>query len=58
MRLPKLPRVYDPKHGSELRFAKLELWSQPAVNTRTLTPNQDKTVTQGWDHPRLPHKAA
>ncbi|MGW5611729.1 transposase [Streptomyces sp. NPDC003753] len=43
MRLPKPPRVYDPKggrppkHGPEFRFAKPETWPDPAVTTRTAT---------------------
>lgn len=66
MRLPKPPRVYDPrggrppKHGPEFRFVKPETWPEPAVTTRTATPNYGKAVTQAWDrvHPRLTHRAA
>lgn len=45
MRLPKPPRVYDPKggqppkHGPEFRFAKPETWPEPAVVTATDTTN-------------------
>ncbi len=63
MRLPKPPRVYDPKggrppkHGPEFRFAKPETWPEPAVTTRTTT-NYGKAVTQAWDrvHPQLTHR--
>lgn len=66
MRLPKPPRVYDPKggrppkHGPEFRFAKPETWPEPAVTTHTATANYGKAVTQAWDrvHPRLTHRAA
>ncbi|MFD7082192.1 hypothetical protein [Streptomyces sp. NPDC059918] len=45
MRLPKQPRVYDPKggrppkHGPELRFAKPATWPEPAITTVTETTN-------------------
>lgn len=66
MRLPKPPRVYDPKggrppkHGPEFRFAKPETWPEPAVTTRTATMNYGKATAQAWDrvHPRLTHRAA
>ncbi|MFE0679152.1 NF041680 family putative transposase [Streptomyces sp. NPDC058867] len=66
MRLPKPPRVYDPKggrppkHGPEFRFVKPETWPEPAVTTRTATANYGMAVTQAWDrvHPRLTHRAA
>jgi DDE superfamily endonuclease len=66
MRLPKPPRVYDPKggrppkHGPEFRFAKPETWPDPAIITHTATTNYGKAVTQAWDrvHPRLTHRAA
>lgn len=61
LRLPKPPRVYDPKggrppkHGPEFRFATPETWPDPVVTT-----NYGKAVTQAWDrvHPRLTHWAA
>ncbi|MFJ4806793.1 NF041680 family putative transposase [Streptomyces murinus] len=66
MRLPKPPRVYDPKgcrppkHGPEFRFARPETWPEPAVTTRTATANYGKATAQAWDrvHPRLTHRAA
>lgn len=66
MRLPKPPRIYDPKggrppkHGPEFRFTRPETWPEPAVTTRTATANYGKAVTQAWDrvHPRLTHRAA
>jgi hypothetical protein len=66
MRLPKPPRVYDPKggrppkHGPEFRFTKPETWPEPAVTTRTTTANYGKATAQAWDrvHPRLTHRAA
>ncbi|UZI33905.1 hypothetical protein [Streptomyces sp. VB1] len=45
MRLPKPPRVYDPKggrpptHGPEFRFTKPETWPEPSVSTATATTN-------------------
>ncbi|MFI6858145.1 transposase, partial [Streptomyces sp. NPDC050416] len=48
MRLPKPPRVYDPKggrppkHGPEFRFAKPETWPEPAITTVTATTNYGK----------------
>jgi hypothetical protein len=66
MRLPKPPRVSDPKggrppkHGPEFRFAKPGSWPDPAVTTRTPSANYGKAVMQAWDrvHPRLTHRAA
>ncbi|TXL84676.1 transposase [Streptomyces sp. IB2014 016-6] len=66
MRLPKPPRVYDPKggqppkHGPEFRFAKPETWPEPAITTVTVTTNYGKAETQAWDrvHPRLTHRSS
>ncbi|WP_306943032.1 NF041680 family putative transposase [Streptomyces phaeochromogenes] len=66
MRLPKPPRVYDPKggrppkHGPEFRFAKPETWPEPAITTVTATTNYGKAETQAWDrvHPRLTHRSS
>ena len=66
MRLPKPPRVYDPKggrppkHGPEFRFAKPETWPEPAITTVTDTTNYGKAETQAWDrvHPRLTHRSS
>nr|WP_275593240.1 transposase [Streptomyces deccanensis] len=65
MRLPKPPRVYDPKggrppkHGPEFRFAKPETWPAPAITTVTTT-NYGKAEAQAWDrvHPRLTHRSS
>ncbi len=66
MRLPKPPRVNDPKggrppkHGPEFRFAKPETWPEPAITTVTATTNHGKAETQAWDrvHPRLTHRSS
>ncbi|MDQ0938840.1 NF041680 family putative transposase [Streptomyces sp. V1I1] len=66
MRLPKPPRVYDPKggrppkHGKEFRFAKPDTWPEPTITTITDTTNYGKAQTQAWDrvHPRLTHRSA
>ncbi|WPO69145.1 NF041680 family putative transposase [Streptomyces sp. KN37] len=66
MRLPKPPRVYDPKggrppkHGPEFRFAKPETWPEPAITTVTATTHYGKAETQAWDrvHPRLTHRSS
>ncbi|GAA1069286.1 hypothetical protein GCM10009647_091470 [Streptomyces sanglieri] len=66
MRLPKPPRVYDPKggrppkHGPEFRFTKPETWPEPAIATVTDTTNYGKAETQAWDrvHPRLTHRSS
>ncbi|MFH9735731.1 NF041680 family putative transposase [Streptomyces sp. NPDC017260] len=66
MRLPKPPRVYDPKggrppkHGPEFRFTKPETWPGPSVSTATDTTNYGKAAAQAWDrvHPRLTHRSA
>ncbi|MDX3697398.1 LysR substrate-binding domain-containing protein [Streptomyces europaeiscabiei] len=66
MRLPKPPRVYDPKggrppkHGPEFRFTKPETWPAPSVTTVTDTTNYGKAEAQAWDrvHPRLTHRSA
>ncbi|WP_051777905.1 NF041680 family putative transposase [Streptomyces violaceorubidus] len=66
MRLPKPPRVHDPKggrppkHGPEFRFAKPETWPEPAISTVTATTNYGKAETQAWDrvHPRLTHRSS
>ncbi|MCX4429929.1 transposase [Streptomyces mirabilis] len=66
MRLPKPPRVYNPKgghppkHGPEFRFAKPETWPEAAITTATDTVNYGKAEAQAWDrvHPRLTHRSA
>lgn len=66
MRLPKPPRVYDPKggrppkHGPEFRFAKPETWPQSAITTVTDSVNYGKAEAQAWErvHPRLTHRSA
>jgi hypothetical protein len=66
LRLPKPPRVHDPKdgrpptHGPESRFAKPETWPEPASTTVTATTNYGKAETQAWDlvHPRLTHRSS
>lgn len=66
MRLPKPPRVHDPKggrppkHGPEFRFTKPETWPEPAITTVTDTTNYGKAETQAWDrvHPRLTHRSS
>jgi hypothetical protein len=66
MRLPKPPRVYDPrggrppKHGPEFRFNTPETWPEPSVVTATDTTNYGKAQTQAWDrvHPCLTHRSA
>ncbi|MFI2077688.1 NF041680 family putative transposase [Streptomyces triculaminicus] len=66
LRLPKPPRVYDPrggrppKHGPEFRLAKPETWPEPAVVTFNDTPRYGKAEARAWDrvHPRLTHRSA
>ncbi|SCG12322.1 DDE superfamily endonuclease, partial [Streptomyces sp. MnatMP-M27] len=66
LRLPKPPRVYDPKggrppeHGPEFRLAKPETWPEPAVVTMNDTPRYGKAEARAWDrvHPRLTHRSA
>ncbi|MFI1030546.1 transposase [Streptomyces sp. NPDC020951] len=66
LRLPKPPRVYDPKggrppkHGPEFRLAKPETWPEPAVVTMNDAPRYDKTEARAWYrvHPRLTHRSA
>lgn len=66
MRLPKPPRVYDPKggrppkHGPEFRFTKPETWRAPSVTTATGTTNYGKAEAQARDrvHPRLTRRSA
>lgn len=66
MRLPKPPRVYDPKggrspkRGSEFRCAKPRTRPEPAVTTRTATANYGKATAAGTGrvHPWLTHRAA
>ncbi|GHE78799.1 hypothetical protein GCM10018785_53690 [Streptomyces longispororuber] len=66
MRLPKPPRVYDPKggrppkHGPEFRFTKPETWPEPAITTVTDTTKYGKAESQAWDrvHPRLTHRSS
>ncbi|GAA0700555.1 hypothetical protein GCM10009548_86860 [Streptomyces malaysiensis subsp. malaysiensis] len=66
LRLPKPPRVYDPKggrppeHGPEFRLAKPETWPEPAVVTMNDTPRYGKAEARAWDrvHPRLTHRWA
>lgn len=61
LRLPKPPRVYEPrggrppKHGPEFRLAKPETWPEPAVVTLNDTPRYGKAEARAWDrvHPRL-----
>ena len=55
MRLPKPPRVYDPrggrppKHGPEFRFAKTKTWPEPSVTTVTNTTHYGKAEAQAWE---------
>lgn len=66
LRLPKPPRVYDPKggrppkHGPEFRLAKPETWPEPTVVTMNDTPRYGKAEARAWDrvHPRLTHRSA
>lgn len=66
MRLPKPPRVYNPKgghppkHGPEFRFTKPETWPEPAIITATDTANYGKAEAEAWDRgqPRLTHRSA
>ncbi|MGW7103258.1 NF041680 family putative transposase [Streptomyces sp. NPDC054838] len=66
MRLPKPPRVYEPKggrppkHGPEFRSAKPETWPEPAITTATDTVNYGKAEAQACHrvHPRLTHRSA
>jgi hypothetical protein len=66
IRLPKPPRVHNPKgghppkHGPEFRFTKPETWPEPAITTSTDTVNYGKAEAQAWDrvHPRLTHRSA
>lgn len=66
MRLPKPPRVYNPKgghppkHGPEFRFAEPGTWPEPAITTATDTTSYGKAEAQAWDrvHPRLTHRSA
>ncbi|GHE09692.1 hypothetical protein GCM10010339_62940 [Streptomyces alanosinicus] len=66
LRLPKPPRVYDPKggrppkHGPEFRLAKPETWPEPAVVTMNDTPRYGKAEARAWDRvrPRLTHRSA
>jgi DDE superfamily endonuclease len=66
LRLPKPPRVYDPKggrppkHGPEFRLAKPETWPEPMVVTMNDTPRYGKAEARAWNrvHPRLTHRSA
>jgi hypothetical protein len=66
MRLPKAPRVYDPKggrppkHGPEFRLTKPETWPEPAAVTMNDTPRYSAAEARAWDrvHPRLTHRSA
>ncbi|MFE4720412.1 transposase [Streptomyces sp. NPDC056728] len=62
LRLPKPPRIYDPrggrppKHGPEFRLAKPETWPESTVLTVNDTPRYDKAEARAWDrvHPGSP----
>ncbi len=66
LRMPKPPRIYDPrggrppKHGPEFRLAKPETWPEPAVLTVNDTSRYGKAEARAWDrvHPRLTHRSA
>jgi len=66
MRLPKPPRLYDPKggrppkRGPECRFAKPETRPESFMTMATDTANYGKAEAQTWDrvHPRLTHRSA
>ncbi|MFI6663324.1 NF041680 family putative transposase [Streptomyces sp. NPDC050523] len=66
LRLPKPPRVYDPKggrppkHGKEFSLARPESWPEPAVVTVNDTPRYGKAEARAWDrlHPKLQQRSA
>ncbi|MGW7514123.1 NF041680 family putative transposase [Streptomyces sp. NPDC054796] len=66
LRLPKPPRVYDPKggrppkHGKEFSLARPESWPEPCVVTVNDTPRYGKAEARAWDrlHPRLQQRSA
>lgn len=66
MRLPKPPRVYDPKggrqpkHGGEFIFGDPSTWGTEQAVTTTGTRLHGQATAQAWDrlHPRLTRRAA
>ncbi|MEU7191916.1 transposase, partial [Streptomyces sp. NPDC045369] len=66
LRLPKPPRVYDPRggrpprHGKEFSLARPESWPEPSVTTLNDTPRYGKAEAHAWDrlHPRLQQRSA
>ncbi|MFJ2406915.1 NF041680 family putative transposase [Streptomyces xanthochromogenes] len=66
LRLPKPPRVHDPRggrpprHGKEFRLAAPQTWPEPAIVTVNDTPRYGKAEARAWDrlHPRLPQRSA
>ncbi|MFJ2058167.1 NF041680 family putative transposase [Streptomyces sp. NPDC087908] len=66
LRLPKPPRVHDPRggrpprHGKEFRLADPLSWPEPAAVTVNDTPRYGQAEARAWDrlHPRLQQRSA
>lgn len=65
LRLPKPPRIYDPKggrppkHVKEFSLARPVSWPEPSVVTVNDTPRYGKAEARAWDrlHPRLQQRS-